>query len=274
MTQVSPSSNPNNFYLPHHAVFKPDSTTTNVRVVFNASSVSNGKSLNNIPHTGPVLQSDLTIQILKWRFYRYVFNADITKMYQQIQVDIRPPNEYYFAMRTRTDDVDDVLIAKLFDPAGWLAPVIVRAKIFMQEIWLQELGWDDSLPEDLVQRWHDFLTDYPSLEEIRIASWVDFQQKAKVQFHGFCDASQRAYGTALYLRVEINGCISTHLATKIVAPVKTVSLPRLELCGAVLLSKLTTAVIPQLPFQTNRVAKISSTNGNGPMFDPNITRLT
>ncbi|XP_064554390.1 uncharacterized protein LOC135439586 [Drosophila montana] len=182
-------------------------------------------------------------------------------------------------------------IAKLFDPAGWLAPVIVRAKIFMQEIWLQELGWDDSLPEDLVQRWHDFLTDYPSLEEIRIPRWVDFQQKAKVQFHGFCDASQRAYGAALYLRVEINGCISTHLlaAKTRVAPVKTVSLPRLELCGAVLLSELTTALIPQLPIQSrenfnwtdstivlawldkppckwstfvaNRVAKITSTNG-------------
>ncbi|KAH8366853.1 hypothetical protein KR084_002754, partial [Drosophila pseudotakahashii] len=74
-------------YLPHHAVFKPDSTTTKVRVVFNASNKSsNGYSLNDILHTGPVLQSDLTTQILKWRFFRYVFNADITKMYRQILV--------------------------------------------------------------------------------------------------------------------------------------------------------------------------------------------
>ncbi|KAH8261697.1 hypothetical protein KR038_002300, partial [Drosophila bunnanda] len=77
------------YYLRHHAVFKPESTTTKVRVVFNASSpYANGTSLNDILHAGPVLQSDLTIQILKWRYFRYVFNADIEKMYLQIWVDL------------------------------------------------------------------------------------------------------------------------------------------------------------------------------------------
>jgi len=88
MKQVYPGKDSSSFYLPHHAVIKPDSTTTKVRVVFNASNPSsNGKSLNDILHTGPVLQSDLTVQVLKWRFHRYVFNADITKMYRQISVD-------------------------------------------------------------------------------------------------------------------------------------------------------------------------------------------
>ncbi|XP_046865641.1 uncharacterized protein LOC124459904 [Drosophila willistoni] len=88
MRQVPFDGTNNNFYLPHHAVFKPDSTTTKVRVVFNASSKStNGVSLNDILYPGPVLQSDLTTQILKWRFFRVVFNADITKMYRQIMVD-------------------------------------------------------------------------------------------------------------------------------------------------------------------------------------------
>ncbi|XP_068140041.1 uncharacterized protein [Drosophila tropicalis] len=69
-------------------IFKPDSTTTKVRVVFNASSKStNGVSLNDILYPGPVLQSDLTTQILKWRFIRVVFNAAITKMNRQIMVD-------------------------------------------------------------------------------------------------------------------------------------------------------------------------------------------
>jgi len=47
-------------------------------------------------------------------------------------------------------------IAKLFDAAGWLAPFVVCAKIFMQEIWLQDLGWDDKLPIELCQRWNSF----------------------------------------------------------------------------------------------------------------------
>ncbi|XP_070137077.1 uncharacterized protein [Drosophila bipectinata] len=88
MTEVSPASNSATYYLPHHAVFKPESTTTKVRVVFNASSPSaNGTSLNDILYAGPVLQSDLTIQILKWRYFKFVFNADIEKMYRQIWVD-------------------------------------------------------------------------------------------------------------------------------------------------------------------------------------------
>ncbi|KAH8246572.1 hypothetical protein KR032_011894, partial [Drosophila birchii] len=66
MTEVSPASSSATYYLPHRAVVKPESTTTKVREVFNASSPSaNGISLNDILFAGPVLQSDLTIQIVK-----------------------------------------------------------------------------------------------------------------------------------------------------------------------------------------------------------------
>lgn len=88
MRQVTPNNHSPNFYLPHHAVFKPDSTTTKVYVVFNASSKStNEVSLNDTLYPGPVLQSDLTLQLLKWPFFKIVVNADITKMYRQIQVN-------------------------------------------------------------------------------------------------------------------------------------------------------------------------------------------
>ncbi|XP_055854500.1 uncharacterized protein LOC129918155 [Episyrphus balteatus] len=85
--EIQKSTDINSYYLPQHAVIKPESTTTKTRIVFNASSpTSNGKSLNDILYTGPSLQSDLISLILNWRFYRYVFNADITKMYRQIFV--------------------------------------------------------------------------------------------------------------------------------------------------------------------------------------------
>jgi len=88
MRVVPPSYDSPIYYLSHHAVVNPESTTTKLRVVFNASSPSaNETSLNDILHAGPVLQSDLTIQILKWRYLQYVFSADITKMYRQIWVD-------------------------------------------------------------------------------------------------------------------------------------------------------------------------------------------
>jgi len=90
MKENRPTQNSASYYLSHHAVLKPESTTIKLRVVFNASSPSeNGVSLNDILHAGLVLQSDLTIQILKWRYSRYVYSADIEKMYRQIWIDLK-----------------------------------------------------------------------------------------------------------------------------------------------------------------------------------------
>ncbi|XP_072748533.1 uncharacterized protein [Anoplolepis gracilipes] len=76
------------FYLPHHAVLKESSTTTKLRVVFDASAKSDsGVSLNDILLIRPIVQSDLISVLLKFRMFKYVFTADITKMYRQILVD-------------------------------------------------------------------------------------------------------------------------------------------------------------------------------------------
>ncbi|KAH9640131.1 hypothetical protein HF086_002791 [Spodoptera exigua] len=73
------------FYLPHHGVIKLDSTTTKLRVVFNASSKSSSsKSLNDLMCCGPNLQKDLMTLILNWRTYKYVMTADIEKMFRQL----------------------------------------------------------------------------------------------------------------------------------------------------------------------------------------------
>jgi len=378
MREVPPSYDSPSYYIPHNAVVKPESTATKLRVVFNASSPSaNGTSLNDILHAGPVLQSDLNIQILKWRYFQYVFSADITKMYREIWVD--PEHTPFqrilfrnkegevsdFELKTVTfgvncapflalrvlqqlaDDVekdfpkasnivrhfmyvDDVLyragfplrkwtanqesiledipnehllhddfrdlnsesfaktlgvrwnatsdelyfvpppvsiestytkrevlsqIAKLFDPAGWLSPFIVRSKIFMQEIWLQELGWDENIPTEMNERWQEFLRSYSDLKQIRIPRWVGCQPEVKVEHHGFCDASQKAYGAAIYLRVEVGHNIMTRLLTSKtrVAPVKTVSLSRLELCVALLLSEMIAAILPNMPITNSDI---------------------
>jgi len=126
-------------------------------------------------------------------------------------------------------------ITKLFDPAGWLVPFVVCAKIFMQEIWLQDLGRDDKIPIELNQRWNSFLRSYSVLDQVRIHRWVSFRPEFRVEHHGFCDSSQKAYGAAIYVRVEVGH--------KTMAPVKTVSLPRLELCEALLLSEMAQAIL-------------------------------
>ncbi|XP_075151482.1 uncharacterized protein LOC142225579 [Haematobia irritans] len=394
MSKVFPSNlyeDSKNYYLPHHAVIRPESVTTKVRVVFNASApTSNGVSLNDLLYTGPILQNELITLILNWRFFRYVFNGDITKMYRQILVDpnqtsfqrilfrTNPQNPLedfelktvtfgvncapYLAIRTMiqlADDVqsqypkaseilrncmyvDDALagshsipeaiesrnqlilalksagfemrkwtsnskailydippsdllnadflefddsstaktlgirwnalsdsfffvqnfpssstytkreilsqISKLFDPVGWLSPCIIVAKIIMQQVWIDGTGWDERITDESLKKWNTFQINYPYINSIKIPRWFDYCPESKVQFHGFSDASEKAYAAALYIRIKNRNSISTHLVaskTK-VAPIKTLSIPRLELCGATLLAEMIDHIIPQL----------------------------
>lgn len=133
-------------------------------------------------------------------------------------------------------------VAKLFDPSGWLAPVTITAKIILQSLWLTGLDWDDTLPESITQTWTNYRTQLPSIEQISISRWIGTTAKSKsIQLHTFCDASQQAYAAVVYLRVvNEKGEISIHLlaAKTKVAPIKPISLARLELCGAVLASRL------------------------------------
>lgn len=79
---------PPGYYLPHHPVYKPDSTTTKTRVVFNASSKGKeGYSLNDVQCTGPVIQSDSTQLIVRFRQHKTVIKGDISKFYRTVEVE-------------------------------------------------------------------------------------------------------------------------------------------------------------------------------------------
>lgn len=79
----------NNLYItPHHAVIKELSSTTQLRVVFDASAkTTNGMSLNDQLLIGPTVQEDIFSILIRWRIYKYGFTSDIEKMYRQIFVD-------------------------------------------------------------------------------------------------------------------------------------------------------------------------------------------
>ena len=88
LTASPPKLSCQSYYIPHHAVFKETSTTTKLRVVFNASmKTSSGQSLNDALMVGPQLQEDLFAILLRFRHHRYAMTADIAKMYRQVYVD-------------------------------------------------------------------------------------------------------------------------------------------------------------------------------------------
>ncbi|XP_017470360.1 PREDICTED: uncharacterized protein LOC108362040 [Rhagoletis zephyria] len=139
-------------------------------------------------------------------------------------------------------------IAKLFDPLGWLAPIVIVAKILMQSIWLEGTDWDDTVSATILERWQHFTRHYHEIDNIRISRWVYFSPGDTIEIHGFCDASEKAYAATAYMRVKRDDKILVNLllAKTRVAPVKTISLPRLELCGAVLLAEIIESIINNL----------------------------
>ena len=132
-------------------------------------------------------------------------------------------------------------ISRLFDPLGWLAPVTVTAKILMQDMWILKCDWDAPLPTEIRERWYEYCKGLFALPSLSIKRWLGGTGTCSLQIHGFSDASSRAYAAVVYLRIdEGNGNFRVSLlsAKSKVAPVKTVSIPNLELCGATLLVKL------------------------------------
>lgn len=87
MTRIDHYGTPH-YVMPHHGVFREHSTTTKLRVVFDASAVSTtGRSLNDLQMVGPPIQGDLISILLRFRQHKYTACADIEKMYRQVLID-------------------------------------------------------------------------------------------------------------------------------------------------------------------------------------------
>lgn len=373
-------------YLPHHAVIKESSTSTKVRVVFDGSSrTRNGKSLNNILAVGPKIHSDMLFVLLNWRFFCFVYTADIEKMYRCIDLDEtdaqyqrilwrsspqEPVQELccttvmfgtasapFVAIRTlhqlaadeatryplavesihtqmyvddlldgddtielaherltqikqmlsgggfelrkwssnrpeiikdipvehrqknnilQLDDDDQIkalgmywnmkgdcfiyqlkfdsnekpltrrmmssMIARIFDPAGWLNPSIIIAKIILQQVWRLRGKWDDVVPKNIQNQWTEYFADLSCVTHIKIERWFhSFKTDLATQLHIFCSSTKETFSAVAYIRTDNDvGIRSTLVMSKAqVIPIKSQSTTiRAELCAMVLAAQL------------------------------------
>ena len=135
-------------------------------------------------------------------------------------------------------------VAKTFDLLGWFAPSVVILKILLQSLWKLGMTWDEPVAEDLAAVWRNWQTELHYITEHPIPRFYYHPDKIKmqVQLHGFSDASNLAYGGVVYLRTlyqDTTVTVSLINAKTKVAPLSPVgTTPRLELCGAQVLSKL------------------------------------
>lgn len=137
-------------------------------------------------------------------------------------------------------------IAKLWDINGFCAPVILYAKLLIKALWLAKIDWDDQPPHDICVAWSRFLSELPSLENFKIPRFLGIVPNCRVILLGFADASEKAMGAAIYICIQTasqTNQVNLIGAKSKVAPLKVVSLARLELCALLLLSKLFRFVI-------------------------------
>ena len=138
------------------------------------------------------------------------------------------------------------MLSQLFDPLGWITPVTIVGKILIQMLWKEKLDWDDKLTPHLENIWNKFIDNLKELELVEIPRYILINSAIKYELHGFSDASEKAYAAAVYVRsITSDGGIQVGLiASKSkVSPLKNLTLPRLELCGAHLLAKLMSVLI-------------------------------
>lgn len=137
-------------------------------------------------------------------------------------------------------------IGKMFDPLGLISPIIVSAKIFMQELWFMQLGWDTVLPEKQLQVWKRFLANLKLMSKISVPRLSYSSECQSVELVGYADASFKAYGCCIYLRLlKLDGSVETKLlcSKSRVAPLsKSLTIPQLELNSALLLAQLVSRV--------------------------------
>ena len=371
-------------YISHHAVLRPDSASTPVRIVFNSSSSYQGHVLNEYWRKGPDLLNDLFGVILRFRENEVAVTADISKMYHRVLIPTEdrhvhrflwrnlktdtPPDIYVMnvltfgdkpapamaqialqrtaeegessnpeAARTIKDNtyMDDILdsvntkeeakkltngvdriletggfnvkgwqsnkdleehdtemneikvpqtqtdakvlgvawdrakdvlkykfeieavkscitdftkrkilsqIARIYDPIGFVAPFLVRAKISLQELWEEGVDWDDALAPNIQKKWSSYFEEMKQLNGVSFERCICPRKTAESPILCvFADASRGAFGTCAYLRSESSsGDVNVKFiaAKSRVAPLKELTIPRLELQAAVLASRL------------------------------------
>ncbi len=219
------------------------------------------------------------MQLRKWRSSsRSVIDSvpeDLRE--QEVVQELPTPNELHKALGIHWDTCRDSLhistsslkpseeltkrnltsdIARTFDVLGWIAPAILLLKLLLQRLWELQLAWDDPVPDSIATIWLSWRNQIPALAKRPIPRCyfsLD-QDRLSVQLHGFADASESAYAAVVYIRtvyLDTTTEVKLVIAKTRVAPLKRLTIPRLELCAAQLLAKLldTTRRALSIPLQ-------------------------
>ena len=136
------------------------------------------------------------------------------------------------------------LTSSLFDPLGYLSPVHISAKIFIQKLWQLNLEWDKPLNEEIVDEWKIIHGELDSIRKITIQRPYfsnDINSELSHELHVFADASPKSYGVVVYLK---HGSTTAFVMSKSrVKPLKDITLPRMELLATFIATRLSQFIL-------------------------------
>ncbi|XP_049878082.1 uncharacterized protein LOC126375229 [Pectinophora gossypiella] len=145
---------------------------------------------------------------------------------------------------------------KIFDPLGLLSPVVIQPKIILQRLWQQKIDWDEPVSQAIKEDWEKFSNNLICLNNLHVSRIVVCDAPKLIEMHSFSDASQCAYGACIYMRtVNYNDDVTVRLlcAKSKVSPIKPTTMPRLELCAALLAARLSKSVLDSLRYRPGRI---------------------
>ncbi len=136
------------------------------------------------------------------------------------------------------------VVSSIYDPLGFLAPVILPAKQLLRNLCKDKKGWDEEIQDDQEQKWCNWLLDLQQLSKFTVPRCIkpaNFGSTKLAQLHHFADANETGYGTVTYILTK-NDKGDKHcsflMAKSRVAPLKQITIPRMELIAAVVAVKI------------------------------------
>ena len=147
--------------------------------------------------------------------------------------------------KTITQRVVLSLVSAVYDPIGLVAPYTVQARLLFKDIWrLSGQQWDDDLPDKIVTKFNEWSKELPTLSEIQIPRSYFEERVDSLELHMFGDSSQDFFSAVAFLRGKVATTTghTTELAFVFgkarVAPMKALTIPKLELQASLLAARL------------------------------------
>ncbi len=153
-------------------------------------------------------------------------------------------------------------VARIFDPVGFLCSVLLQAKLLMRELWsYKDIGWDDPIPEENSEKWMRFLISLLELTELKFprSLWPEGEVEGLPGLVIFSDGAMKAFGAVAYIRWKLKGggyWTRLIMAKCKIAPKNMLSIPRMELNGAVLGNRIKNFIMKETNIEFGQVHQL------------------